>query len=459
MLLYFAAIMRYTSGRILREAGICPPFKQGEQKMEKESLDSQSITLSQSQFRTYRIALVCSMLHAVCGVSIWCYNMEGELYFTTSNFKNELDILFSAGGCKERIFSGDRTPDVPVIMNDELGFAWAGEFIEGEEPVGKVLVLIGPAVFWETSVKTLEMRFREKNLAVHIRSMGSRILEHVPVVPLVMMNRYVCMLHYAVTEKTISEKDFVCQSRMPEDLQPGGVQVFAPEKHYLDYENDYASEQILLRNVRDGNLHYREHIQNIRAHAVPENYMTGDPMREARDIFIIFTAKCARAAIEGGLSPKIARRMETEAIRKAEKIRTVSDLSELNHRTYEQYILKVHELNEKGMISKPVQAVCDYVRAHYMEPIRLEDLARAACYSEYYLTRKFRKEMGVKLSDYIRDVRLEYAKIWLVSTRKSIQEISELLQFCSRNYFSRVFREKEGIGPQEFRDRAKVLQK
>ena len=67
--------------------------------------------------------------------------------------------------------------------------------------------------------------------------------------------------------------------------------------------------------------------------------------------------------------------------------------------------------------------------------------------------------MGIRLSDYIRDTRLEYAKIWLLNTEKTVQEISEQLQFCSRNYFSRVFREKEGLNPQEFRDSATVIRK
>ena len=76
-----------------------------------------------------------------------------------------------------------------------------------------------------------------------------------------------------------------------------------------------------------------------------------------------------------------------------------------------------------------------------------------------FCSRKFQKEMGIRLSDYIRDTRLEYAKIWLLSTEKTVQEISEQLQFCSTNYFSRVFREKEGVSPQEFRDSAKVIRK
>lgn len=76
-----------------------------------------------------------------------------------------------------------------------------------------------------------------------------------------------------------------------------------------------------------------------------------------------------------------------------------------------------------------------------------------------FCSRKFQKEIGTRLSDYIRDTRPEYAKIRMPSTEKTVQEISEQLQFCSRNYFSRVFREKEGVSPQEFRDSAKVIRK
>lgn len=57
--------------------------------------------------------------------------------------------------------------------------------------------------------------------------------------------------------------------------------------------------------------------------------------------------------------------------------------------------------------------------------------------------------MGIRLkqnSD-IRDTRPKYAKIRMLSTEKTAEEIREPLQFCSGNYFSRVFRETEGVGP------------
>ena len=59
---------------------------------------------------------------------------------------------------------------------------------------------------------------------------------------------------------------------------------------------------------------------------------------------------------------------------------------------------------------------------------------------------------GVKLTDYIRSVRLDAAKVMLLASRKDIQQISEELQFGSRSYFDRVFRQEVGISPKQYRE-------
>lgn len=73
--------------------------------------------------------------------------------------------------------------------------------------------------------------------------------------------------------------------------------------------------------------------------------------------------------------------------------------------------------------------------------------------SAYYFIRKFYKEMGIKVSDYIKQARIEYAKVVLVTSKKSIQEISDLLQFGTRNYFSKVFHEVVGMMPAAYREK------
>jgi AraC-like DNA-binding protein len=103
-------------------------------------------------------------------------------------------------------------------------------------------------------------------------------------------------------------------------------------------------------------------------------------------------------------------------------------------------------------LSRAVRDCREYIRMNYTNPLTTEEIARHCGYTEYYLTRKFSREMGMKMADYIRTVRLNAAKVMLLTSRKDIQQISEELQFGSRSYFDRVFRQEVGISPRQFRE-------
>ena len=83
----------------------------------------------------------------------------------------------------------------------------------------------------------------------------------------------------------------------------------------------------------------------------------------------------------------------------------------------------------------------------------MADIAEAVGYAEYYVSKKFAREMGIKIQDYLRDTRLNYSRMLLLTTDRTIEDISEYLQFGSRNYFDRVFRSAYGISPVQFRNR------
>ena len=135
------------------------------------------------------------------------------------------------------------------------------------------------------------------------------------------------------------------------------------------------------------------------------------------------------------------------------------EISNLRHAMVAEFVSCVHDLAVAPGLSQPIRDCCDYIKNHFMEPLTLSDIAKSVCYSEYYLTRKFQREMGISLREYINSVRLEYAKIRLISTEDSIQQISEKVQFGTRNYFTRVFREHEGCTPSEYRERARATLK
>lgn len=388
----------------------------------------------------------------------WCFSRDGKLLHTTSSYAQELGSFLEIGGCKEFALGKGQETDNPFVTSDSLGLVWIGQYAVLTENLGRVLVLLGPMFTSESSLKTIENRMMERHFSPQMLCIGRRVLVDVPVLPAQTIHQILRILHFAATEDIFQPESILYQSDMPDDPILAAIQGMQTEKHFLDHERAYAKEQQLLQCIREGNLNYAEIIRNYPLSALPDNYMTGDPLREAKLTLTLFISNCSKAAVDGKLSIKTAKDIEIHAVRRVEQCQTITQLIKLRRDILKEYVQRVHELTEQPGISRPILASCDYIKAHVTEPIELSDIAKAVGYAEYYLSRKFQKELGIRINDYIRQVRLDYAKIWLLSTEDTIQEISERLQFQTRNYFSRVFKKQEGMTPQEFRDQARSIQ-
>ena len=78
-------------------------------------------------------------------------------------------------------------------------------------------------------------------------------------------------------------------------------------------------------------------------------------------------------------------------------------------------------------------------------------LAKKMGYSENYLTKKFKNEMGISLTQYITNLKIQKAKDLLVSGSESIQDICSQLGFGSQSYFGMVFHRETGMSPGAYR--------
>ena len=87
----------------------------------------------------------------------------------------------------------------------------------------------------------------------------------------------------------------------------------------------------------------------------------------------------------------------------------------------------------------------------------VRSLAQALNMSESTLTKRFRAEVGVPLGGYIDDMLLQRARQLLLGTDLTIGQIAEQLCFCDQFYFSRYFRQRQGLTPSEYRRAQKHL--
>ena len=85
------------------------------------------------------------------------------------------------------------------------------------------------------------------------------------------------------------------------------------------------------------------------------------------------------------------------------------------------------------------------------EHIPIKEIAIQLNVSETSLKNYFRGVYSKNISDYLRDLRMEYAKKLLTETKLPISEIAYMTGYTKQGKFAEVFREKFQLKPLEFR--------
>lgn len=100
-----------------------------------------------------------------------------------------------------------------------------------------------------------------------------------------------------------------------------------------------------------------------------------------------------------------------------------------------------------------VQKARDYIDKHKMEPLSLDDVAKAAGASVFHFCKVFHRATGLKFTDYVARVRLEDARTQLLNPNRRISEVAYDVGFQSLTQFNRVFKRVFGQSPSKFRER------
>ena len=98
-----------------------------------------------------------------------------------------------------------------------------------------------------------------------------------------------------------------------------------------------------------------------------------------------------------------------------------------------------------------VAEVKEYLEQHYAEKITLDELSTRFFINKYYLTRVFKEQFGQSITAYLTSLRITHAKQLLRFSEKSVEEIGLECGLGQLHYFSRVFKEVEGVPPSVYR--------
>jgi AraC-like DNA-binding protein len=102
-----------------------------------------------------------------------------------------------------------------------------------------------------------------------------------------------------------------------------------------------------------------------------------------------------------------------------------------------------------------LKLVVDYIERNFTDPIKLKQLAELARTNESYFCRFFKKMTNQSPIEYLNAYRLRRAAILLQQSDLKIMHVAMDVGFNSLGFFNRLFRQRFGCTPGEYRKRKK----
>ncbi|ULO05910.1 response regulator [Paenibacillus sp. 19GGS1-52] len=104
-----------------------------------------------------------------------------------------------------------------------------------------------------------------------------------------------------------------------------------------------------------------------------------------------------------------------------------------------------------GNRSSVLENIKAYIDNHYFENIKISMFTDKYFLSREYLMKLFKGQYGYGIHEYVQKVRMDKAKDMLSDPSLKIQDISEMLGYKDKNYFSKAFRNYYECSPTEYR--------
>jgi Response regulator containing CheY-like receiver domain and AraC-type DNA-binding domain len=108
--------------------------------------------------------------------------------------------------------------------------------------------------------------------------------------------------------------------------------------------------------------------------------------------------------------------------------------------------------------SNTIIRVKRFIEAHLHDDLNREAIAGHVYLNPAYLSRLFRRETGMSLTDYIVERRMEKVKEALARTNVKISDIALSVGYANFSHFSKQFKRSTGLTPQEYRKKYQVIE-
>lgn len=136
------------------------------------------------------------------------------------------------------------------------------------------------------------------------------------------------------------------------------------------------------------------------------------------------------------------------------------DMEETLERLLRNNLVQKEKKEESGEESGDRKSLITYVKKYVYEnfdkPLSLDILGEAVHLHPAYLSKIFKEETNINLSNYITDIRVQKAAELLEQTGLKVNEIMYLTGYRKSQHFTKLFKEKFGVTPMEYRRKKQI---
>ncbi len=239
----------------------------------------------------------------------------------------------------------------------------------------------------------------------------------------------------------------------------------------MNYDKEWNSTELLQREVTishrplEDELQFYNAVKNGDIDYVTNNCMnhvflnpegmgrlSENPLQNIKYHFVITAAMITRNSIDGGMEAEKAYGLSDFYIQKMDKCQNKEEISDLHQVMCTDFTKKMQQLQKNKVHSKHIVLCIDYIYSHIHNRITLKELADRLDLSESYLSKLFVSEVGISISDYIREKKIERAENMLKFSDYDIADIANYFSFSSQSHFTQAFEKQIGLSPKKYRD-------
>ncbi len=220
------------------------------------------------------------------------------------------------------------------------------------------------------------------------------------------------------------------------------------EFNNFDEYNLSRMEKIKLRNIIE-----TLDVDNLRQFIIDKfnsNSIAGDVnpciyFNIAHQIADVFIETMSSIVVAGNVRPDINN--DVNNFQDCKSIEDLTDTLIKNLSTEMQNYRKIIDEYEMA----PIRLAKQFVSENYQNKITLDDVAEIVSMSPGYFSSYFKNKAGINFHEYVINYRMDIAKDLLLDIHSNVNEISQKVGYKSTKHFSKLFKEKVGVNPSDYR--------